>query len=73
MGFLHDSLSDSPFVSQFSDQSQVNNNSTLNSPTEEQRAEAERLKSDGESRQASARRHERGTQGTSPLVNVVFN
>ncbi|KAF6715589.1 Small glutamine-rich tetratricopeptide repeat-containing protein alpha [Oryzias melastigma] len=32
---------------QFPAQSQVNNNSSTNSPTEEQRAEAERLKSDG--------------------------
>ncbi|XP_024114501.1 small glutamine-rich tetratricopeptide repeat-containing protein alpha [Oryzias melastigma] len=34
-------------TAQFPAQSQVNNNSSTNSPTEEQRAEAERLKSDG--------------------------
>lgn len=38
------------FVWQYSAQSQVNNNSAPNSPTEEQKAEAERFKSDGESR-----------------------
>ncbi|XP_025998560.1 small glutamine-rich tetratricopeptide repeat-containing protein alpha [Astatotilapia calliptera] len=34
-------------TAKYSAQSQVNNNSTPNSPTEEQKAEAERLKSDG--------------------------
>lgn len=59
------------FVWQLPAESQVNNNSTHNSLTEEQRAEAETLKSDGETKMAAPFCSDKPSSNTRTCVSSV--